>query len=126
MKLDPVRVAPAPMPLARQLPWLAWSLVACSSPLEQARTAFDEARYPDAAAHYRALAPAIPTWGEGELFEYALYRGLSQLALGDARAARRWLTLAKRLAEKSRGLTSPEQQGRLLAAWRAMGHMPGE
>lgn len=96
----------------------------CSSPLTEARTSFDEARYPDACAQFRALRPdALET---SELFEYALYRGLSHLALGDATAAQRWLLRAKRLSEASPGLASDEDAGRLLAAWRSMGLMPGD
>jgi hypothetical protein len=105
-------------------PGPALLLLGCSSPLSEARTSFDEGRYPDAVAQYRAVRPtALPV---DQLFEYALYRGLTHLALGDAAPAERWLTLAKRLSEQSPGLASREQQGRLLAAWRAMGHMPGD
>jgi hypothetical protein len=106
--------------------WLALLLPCCSTPLGEARTAFDEARYPDAAAQYRALAPAVPRLAAAELFEYSLYRGLSHLALGDAAPAQRWLTVAKRLSERSPGLATSEQQGRLMAAWRSMGFMPGD
>ena len=102
---------------------LTWG---CSSPLTEARTSFDEARYPDALAEYRALRPLLPALNGPERFEYALYRGLSHLALGDARPAERWLLIAKRLAEQSPGLASAEQQGRLMSAWRSMGHMPGD
>jgi hypothetical protein len=98
----------------------------CSSPLSEARTSFDEARYPEAAAAYRELSAAVPTFNEPELFEYALYRGLSHLALGDARPAERWLLCAKRLSEASPELASDEERGRLLAAWRAMGHADGD
>jgi hypothetical protein len=99
---------------------------ACGSPLAEARTCFDEGRYPDAIARYRALSPSPSALPRPELFEYALYRGLSHLALGDAAPAEKWLTLAKRLADASPELASPEQHGRLLSAWRAMGRMPGE
>lgn len=98
----------------------------CSSPLTQARTSFDEARYPEAVAQYRAVRPGADRLSRSELFEYALYRGLSHLALGDASPAERWLLVAKRLSEQSPGLASSDQQGRLMAAWRSMGHMPGE
>ena len=98
----------------------------CASPLTPARQAFDEARYPDAVAEYCALRAEVPQLSRPELFEYALYRGLSQLALGDARPAEHWLLVAKRLTEESPELASPEAQGRLLSAWRAMGHMPGD
>jgi hypothetical protein len=112
------------------MPRSCWLLVllftACASPLGEARTSFDEARYPDAAAQYRALGPGVPHLSEPELFEYALYRGLSHLALGDSEPARRWLAAAKRLSERSPGIANSDQQGRLLAAWRSMGFMPGD
>jgi hypothetical protein len=98
----------------------------CASPLTPARQAFDEARYPDAVADYRALAPRVPELSRSQLFEYALYRGLSHLAMGDSRPAQRWLLVAKRLAEESPTLASNDERGRLLSAWRAMGHMPGD
>lgn len=101
-------------------------LLGCSSPLTEARTSFDEARYPDAAAQYRAVQPGAERLSLAELFEYALYRGLTHLALGDAQPAERWLLVAKRLSEQSPGLANSEQQGRLMSAWRSMGHMPGD
>lgn len=99
-------------------------IVGCSSPLTEARTSFDEARYPDAAAQFRQLRPeALP---DAELFQYALYRGLTHLALGDAAPAERWLCIAKRLWEQSPAVASQEDEGRLLSAWRSMGHMAGD
>ena len=68
----------------------------------------------------------IPALEPAELFEYALYRGLSHLALGDLSQAKRWLTLAKRLVESSPRLADAEQRGALLSGWRSMGYMPGE
>ena len=103
---------------------LSTLIFGCSSPLTEARTSFDEARYPDAVAQYRAVDRV--GLSRSELFEYALYRGLTHLALGDAEPAGRWLFVAKRLAEESPGLASDEEQGRLMAAWRSMGRMPGE
>lgn len=105
---------------------LALLLGACSAPLSQARTSFDQARYPEAVAEYRALAPELAAFNEPELFEYALYRGLSHLAMGDSAPAQRWLTVAKRMLERSPTLATTDETGRLMAAWRAMGHMPGE
>lgn len=100
--------------------------IGCSSPLRPARQAFDEARYPDAVAAFDALGARRPELDPTERFEYALYRGLSHLALGDARPAQRWLLLAKRMSEASPRLATPEQRGRLLSAWRSMGYMPGD
>lgn len=110
----------------RCLVFLASGVVACGSPLTEARTSFDEARYPDAVAEYVALARDLPTFGQRELFEYSLYRGLTHLALGDSAPAERWLTLAQRITDATPGLPSAEQRGRLLAARRAMGHAPGD
>lgn len=114
------------VPMRLRLAVLAALIFGCSSPLTEARTSFDEARYPDAVAEYRALTTSVPALGRPELFEYALYRGLSHLALGDSRPAQRWLLLAKRLSEESPSLATADQAGRLLSAWRAMGHMPGD
>jgi hypothetical protein len=115
----------------KALMWLRLVVVSslifgCASPLTEARHSFDEARYPDAVAAYRALGREVSGFEGPELFEYALYRGLSHLALGDAVPAQRWLLFAKRLSESSPGLATREQEGRLLSAWRAMGHMPGD
>lgn len=109
-----------------QVALIATLFFGCSSPLTAARTSFDEARYPDAVAEYRALGPELRTFTRPELFEYALYRGLSHLALGDSAPAERWLLIAKRLSEESPGLATSEQEGRLVSAWRSMGHMPGD
>lgn len=108
--------------------WLLLALLftACASPLAEARTSFDEGRYPGAAAQYRALSPRVPQLSERELFEYALYRGLSHLALGDSVPARRWLAIAKRHSERSPGIANSDELGRLMAAWRSMGFMPGD
>jgi hypothetical protein len=103
---------------------LAALIFGCSSPLTEARSSFDEARYPEAVAEYRALGRK--GLSRSELFEYALFRGLSHLALGDAAPAERWLLVAKRLSEESPGLATSDQQGRLMSAWRSMGHMPGD
>lgn len=106
--------------------WPVLLVLGCSSPLATARSSFDEARYPDAVAEYQVLRSRVPQLTRAELFEYALYRGLSHLALGDSTPAQHWLTVAKRLSEASPGLATVEQQGRLTAAWRSMGLMPGE
>ena len=112
---------------ARSLwPALALLLLACSAPLAAARTSFDEARYPDAIAEYRACAGQLPRLSRPALFEYALYRGLSHLALGDSLPAQHWLTFAKRLSEASPGLASSDDQGRLNSAWASLGYMPGD
>ena len=87
---------------------------------------YTDARYPSAAAQFRALERAAHELDTQGFASYALYRGLTHLALGDARAAARWLGYAKQRADRNPALFNDEQRGALIAAWRSMGHMPGE
>jgi hypothetical protein len=88
--------------------------------------AFDEARYPDAIDEFRRAEPALGDASPPELTRYALYRGLTHLALGDGRAAEYWLGFAKRKTERDPALLSGEDRSRLASAWRSMGLMPGQ
>ncbi len=101
-------------------------LVACHSALDDALDSYADARYPTAAAQFRALEPAVRWLDAREFASYALHRGLTHLALGDARAAALWVGYAKVSADRDPEIFSDEDRGALVAAWRAMGHMPGE
>jgi hypothetical protein len=101
-------------------------LSGCHSALDEAMDSYADARYPTAAAQFRALesiAGALPTH---DFARYALDRGLTHLALGDARAAALWLGYAKVCADRDPDIFSDGDRGALVAAWRSMGHMPGE
>ena len=99
---------------------------ACHSPLGEAMAAYTDARYPLAAAEFRAAEPAARKLGPRDFASYALYRGLTHLALGDAQAAARWVGYAKQSADRDPHVFDARDRGALLAAWRSMGHMPGE
>jgi hypothetical protein len=101
-------------------------VVACHSALDDAMDSYTDARYPSAAAQFRALEPAARSLAPRDFAGYALYRGLTHLALGDARAASFWLGCAKQRADRDPTLFQEQQHGALIAAWRSMGHMPGE
>jgi hypothetical protein len=101
-------------------------LVACHSALDDAMASYEDARYPTAAAQFRALEPAARRLGARDFASYALHRGLTHLALGDARAAALWLGHAKVSVDRNPHIFDDEERGALLAAWRSMGHMPGE
>jgi hypothetical protein len=88
--------------------------------------AFHDGRYPAAAAELRELEPQVRYFPPDERARYALYRGLTHLALGDARSADHWLTMAKRAVDSHPAWFEPREQGALLSAWRTMGRMPGE
>jgi hypothetical protein len=98
----------------------------CHSALDDAMASYTDARYPSAAAQFRALERASRTLDAQDFAGYALYRGLTHLALGDARAAARWLGYAKQAEDRDPSVFNDQDRGALVAAWRSMGHMPGE
>lgn len=112
-------------PLVRLLT-LSLALAGCSSAMSKAMTNFAEARYPEAEAGFVRAQPEFAGWGVRRRAHYALYRGLTHLALGNAQAANFWLGYAKALLEKHPKVFDATDVGRLRAAWRSMGHMPGD
>lgn len=97
----------------------------CSGPLGAARRDFDRGRYPQALGELRALETEARDWEGVDAARYALYRGLTELALGDATRAHAWLLRARNLAAADESLLTPAEIGRLGAAWAALGLMPG-
>jgi hypothetical protein len=114
--------------LARWCLFVPLSLCAfgCRSALGDAMAAYADGQYPTAAAQFRAAEPAARRLNRQGFANYALYRGLSHLALGDAQAATRWVGYAKRCADRDPLLFSDRDRGALLSAWRSMGHLAGE
>jgi hypothetical protein len=86
---------------------------------------FERAHYPEALRELVAVEAEYQRAGPAAQARYALYRGLTHLSLGEARDAAAWLARA-RTAERRQKSLSVEERGRLLAAWRALGLMPGE
>lgn len=109
------------------LVWLPLALLlGCGSTLGGALEEFDAGRHPEAAQRFRTLEATLPELGPRERLRYALYRGLNDLALGNAPSAERWLTPVKRSVDREPLTLTHEERGRLLAAWRSLGRMPGE
>jgi hypothetical protein len=98
----------------------------CRGTLEGAVHSYDAGRYSEADIAFRGAERPSRSWDFENRARYALYRGLTHLALGDARAADRWLRAAKAAVESDPDGFSPEDRGRLAAAWRSLGHMPGD
>lgn len=88
--------------------------------------AFHEGRYPAAAQELRELEREARGFPADQRARYALYRGLTHLALGDAQSADRWLSLAKQSADRHPDWFDARERGALLSAWRSMGRMRGE
>jgi hypothetical protein len=98
-------------------------LTGCGSALKPAIQAYEGSRYPEAMAELGQLNEATGNGAPEIQLRYALYRGLTHLALGDARRAEVWLTRVQRGDQR---LLSAADLGRFAAAWRSLGHMPGE
>jgi hypothetical protein len=99
-------------------------LYGCQGPLAAGIQAFDEARYPDAAVELRGLERG--RLSERESSQLALYRGLSELAMGNLDVALPQLQYVRCALERQPSLLSVQERGRLASAWRAVGRMPGE
>ncbi|MBK7581469.1 MAG: hypothetical protein IPI67_14825 [Myxococcales bacterium] len=98
----------------------------CGSGMGRALHAFDEGRHADAVGELRALEADQDEMSERERARYFLYRGLAHFACGDLRSASRWLSHARRAADNDPSVFDVGEHGRLSAAWRSMGLMPGE
>jgi hypothetical protein len=101
-------------------------LSGCQSSLSRGVEAYDQSQYPEAIAELRRGEVAWPRGTEPERTRYALYRGLAHLALGDAHAAESWLRWARQRVARQSALLNTSERGRLDAAWRSLGHMPGD
>ncbi len=97
----------------------------CRSSWELGRDHYKDARYPDALAELADAEAEYPELCREERAHYALYRGLSYLAVGDAVRADGWLSIAKRELDTHPETFDPEERGRLITAWQSMGRMPG-
>ena len=87
---------------------------ACSGPLEDAEGQFKKGQYP--AAHQMLLALEVESsaWNAADRGEYALYLGLTLVALGDRGRASLWLRQAKAVEDEHPG-TLPYDDVRRLA-----------
>jgi hypothetical protein len=70
-------------------------LSACGGGLSSAKSDYKKGRLADARTELVQLEAESKTWDDGRRAEYALYRGLVHLGLGDRGAAGIWLREAK-------------------------------
>jgi hypothetical protein len=74
---------------------MAAALGACGGPLADAEDQFKKGQYPAAHQALLGLEGESRSWSARERAEYALYRGLTLMALGDRGRASAWLLEAK-------------------------------
>ena len=111
----------------RAVTWLALpfaiSAGGCASSFGPGVRDYDHGRYPEAIEQFRDAEGRAAGWRGHDRARYALYRGLTHLALGDRPATLRWLGEAKRAVDANPTLLSDEDAGRLASAW---AHLPGD
>ncbi|HKQ70090.1 MAG TPA: hypothetical protein VJT73_12165 [Polyangiaceae bacterium] len=93
----------------------------CAGSFGSALHDYDHGRYAEAASTLREAERDAARWRGQKRARYALYRGLTHLALGDLPGTARWLGEAKRAADADPLLFSDEEAGRLASAW---AHLP--
>jgi hypothetical protein len=104
---------------------LGWLVSGCAGSISSAVDAYDQGRYPEALQTLRQLERSRgPELAHDA--RYTLYRGLSELALGNAHRAYLWLSATKEALAHNLEALDPHDQARLAAAWRSLGKMPAQ
>lgn len=95
---------------------LAVSLAACGGGLASAKSAYRKGRLDEAKSELVPLEKESGRWSPSRRSEYALYRGLVHLGLGDRGAAGVWLREAKAAEDAHPGLLDEDDRTRLRLA----------
>lgn len=101
------------MPRRPAICLLAFVLLACGGSLASAKGDWQKGRYAEAKAKLEALEPESQAWSGQRRAEYALYRGLVQLSLGDRQSAGVWLREAKAIEDVHPHTLAEEDKARL-------------
>jgi hypothetical protein len=91
--------------------------------LGSAIRAYEHARYPEAIEALSAVEGDARHGASSDVTRYALYRGLTHLALGDRLATLRWLGRAKTAVQADPTVLSADDASRLASAW---AHLPAD
>jgi hypothetical protein len=97
------------------------SVTACASFRDDPASLLDRGRYGEALDELRADEREADRYSPDRRARYALYRGLTHLALGDAPETDRWLTEAKSRFDADPRCLSASDAGRLIDAWQSLG-----
>jgi hypothetical protein len=98
-----------------------FTLASCGGPLADAEGQFHKGQYPAAHQALLALESASRCWSTTDRATYALYRGLTLLALGDRGRAAMWLFEAKVVEDERPGSLSGSDARRLGIAMQSNG-----
>lgn len=113
---------------SRRVVWvgLALTLLGCGGRYGRAVAAYEKTQYPEALAALEAVPESDWSANSERVARYALYRGLSHLAVGEAETAVAWLTRCHAEVAIAPDSLGAVDKSRLHTAWRALGLMPGQ
>lgn len=106
----------------RSLLALVVFLAACTSGhVKRGALLYSEGRYIEAAEVFEQTEYLLEDSDTRERAEYAAYRGLTLLGLGDLRQAHRWMAYAYQIEALHPGSLRPEERERLDQGWSDLG-----
>ncbi|MBX3191406.1 MAG: hypothetical protein KF819_30705 [Labilithrix sp.] len=103
---------------------LALTVAACGGALSSAKTDFKKGRLAKAKVDLVALEAESRDWTDRERAEYALYRGLVHLSLGDRDSATVWLHEARAMEDARPRTLGEEDRTRLKVALESLAGAP--
>ena len=98
----------------------------CGGAMGRAVHDFESTRYPESLEALQHMEHEAQNFEPSARARYCLYRGLTHLAVGNARLAGRWLGRARQELGEDPSRLSGVDKSRLESAWRTMGLMPGD
>jgi hypothetical protein len=88
--------------------------------------AYEAGRYADARRELQEVRERAPRWSERRRVRFELYRGLADLALGDAARAYVRLGRVQGALDRDPTVLVASDRARLSEAWQSLGLLPGE
>jgi uncharacterized protein YjiS (DUF1127 family) len=101
-------------------------LTAACAPLRPGINAYEAGRYADARRELAEVRDRAPRWSEGRRARFELYRGLTDLALGDAPRAYVRLRRVGTALDRDPTVLEASDRARFGEAWQSLGLLPGE
>ncbi len=100
---------------------LAGSIIGCSSYVHRGSALYADGRYIEAAEVFERTEGRLAESSPREKAEYALYRGMTLLVLGDLNNSHRWLTYAYDIERAVPGSLHQDKRALLDRSWYDLG-----
>jgi tetratricopeptide (TPR) repeat protein len=94
--------------------------------LERGLQHYENGRFGEALTEFERAEATLPCLSRSDEARYTLYRGLTELALGNANAARAWLLRTQRALEREPPVLEGPERARLASAWQSLGLLPAQ